>query len=125
MLLVSPITWDHYFLLLLLPLALLWKNLPSSAPGRWTFLVILALMWCSRWRIQRLPDLLLGRDFAMPSGPVYTLTVVSAHFYALAGLFGLVFLTLRRLEAAGEGREGPASVRFPAESAISWSVSIR
>src|SRR5262249_19572796 len=37
MLLVSPITWDHYLLLLLVPLAVTWVRLPESDAARIVF----------------------------------------------------------------------------------------
>jgi hypothetical protein len=43
MLLVTPIVWDHYLLLLLLPVALLWASLPTSGPVRWDFRLIPSL----------------------------------------------------------------------------------
>jgi hypothetical protein len=45
MLLVSPITWDHYLLLLVIPIALLWVGLPRQGPARWTFRALLVLLW--------------------------------------------------------------------------------
>jgi hypothetical protein len=45
MLLVSPTTWDHYFLLLLLPLALLWVQLrPGENPAFWLSFTALVLL---------------------------------------------------------------------------------
>jgi hypothetical protein len=43
MLLVSPITWNHYFLLLAMPLALLWRDLCGIA--RWCYWAIVVLIW--------------------------------------------------------------------------------
>src|SRR5205823_6463896 len=45
MLLVSPITWDHAFLLLLLPLAVIWLGLPPSGLGLGIFLSCVAVLW--------------------------------------------------------------------------------
>jgi hypothetical protein len=45
MLLVSPITWDHYFLLLLTPLAVAWTRLPLTNLARMTFLTIGFVLW--------------------------------------------------------------------------------
>jgi hypothetical protein len=45
MLLVSPTTWDHYSLLLLLPLALLWAQLrPGENPAFWVAFTALMLL---------------------------------------------------------------------------------
>ena len=40
MLLVSPVVWEHYFVLLLLPVALGWGAFPTSALARTVFLVV-------------------------------------------------------------------------------------
>src|SRR5262249_41999258 len=47
MLLVSPITWDHYFTLLFLPLVILWVHLPPRGLERTAFWVLLVLLWLS------------------------------------------------------------------------------
>jgi hypothetical protein len=90
MLLVTPIVWDHYFLLLLLPIALLWTSLPSSGPARWDFRLILFILWMPPslwWKI------LLGADRITwthsTALPWQTLTALSFQTYALLGLFAL------------------------------------
>ena len=45
MLLLSPVAWDHYFCLLLVPLALWWLRLPPDSSLRGWFLLLLALSW--------------------------------------------------------------------------------
>ena len=45
MLLVSPITWDHYFTILFLSLFLLWYRLPASGLPRVLFWVLLVVLW--------------------------------------------------------------------------------
>ena len=47
MLLVSPITWDHYFTLLFLPLAILWVYLPGVGLRRAGFWVVVVFLWLS------------------------------------------------------------------------------
>jgi hypothetical protein len=86
MLLVSPITWDHYFLLLLVPLALVWLELPDTALARLWFLFVVMALWT--------PPRLLSR--LLPPGQEHTaatqfqaITVLSIHCYALIGLFVL------------------------------------
>src|SRR5581483_8289587 len=59
MLLVSPITWDHYFLALLLPVMLLWNGLPQSRASRWVFGISLAALWMNSivpWLVLRGPN---------------------------------------------------------------------
>lgn len=90
MLLVTPTVWEHYFLLLLLPVALLWMSLPTSGPARWDFRLILFILWMSRslwWKI------FLGADRIawthLTALPWQTLTALSFQTYALLGLFAL------------------------------------
>ncbi|MGC8642088.1 MAG: glycosyltransferase family 87 protein, partial [Isosphaeraceae bacterium] len=45
MLLVSPICWDHYLLLLLVPLAVVWIELPATWFARTLLLVVVATFW--------------------------------------------------------------------------------
>ncbi|MDH3716538.1 MAG: DUF2029 domain-containing protein [Planctomycetota bacterium] len=91
MLLVSPITWDHYFLLLIIPLAILWVSLPETTTARVAFLLVILLL-C-------LPPIPLWERF-IPGGqngtahPVHTLTVLSYGLYGLLALFALGYLRL-------------------------------
>jgi Glycosyltransferase family 87 len=88
MLLVTPIVWDHYFLLLLLPVALLWTGLPRTGPARWDFRLILFVLWVtpSLWF-----HIFLGVDritwTQATALPWQTLTALSFQTYALLGLF--------------------------------------
>ena len=101
MLLVSPITWDHYFLLLIIPLAILWVRLPAASWARGLFLLIIAVL-C-------LPPVELW-NATIPGGmqqgvaePMHTLTVLAFGFYGLAGLFIYNFVVLKH---AGEPSNG-------------------
>jgi hypothetical protein len=87
MLLVAPITWEHYFLLLIVPLALTWQALPAADWARAVFLVILACLWIN-------PALLWEAFIADTEGlqrgvasPWQTVTLLSFQCYALLGLF--------------------------------------
>lgn len=87
MLLVSPVTWDHYFLLLLLPLALVWQWVPSTGMGRPLFLLTVIGLCLN-------PIVLC--DAFLPGGyppevwyPRHTLTLLSIQCYSLLCLFGL------------------------------------
>jgi len=90
MLLVTPIVWDHYFLLLLLPVVLLWIRLPASGLIRWDFRLILLVLWLtpSLWW-----QLFLGVDrvtwTVAVASPWQTLTALSFQTYGLLGLFAL------------------------------------
>jgi hypothetical protein len=98
MLLISPIAWEHYFLLLLLPLAVLWQWLPHKGLARWLLLGAAGVMWLPQWRICGIYDRLLGLAHFRVATPVQTVTVFSLQFYALLSVFGLtLLLALRRL----------------------------
>src|SRR5262249_52407219 len=45
MLLLAPICWDHYLLLLALPLALVWTRLGQSSLQRLAFLLLVLAVW--------------------------------------------------------------------------------
>lgn len=87
MLLVSPVTWEHYFLLLLVPLAVNWVWVERTPVARLLqTLIVIALF---------LPVILLGNLF-IPGGffngqatPWHTLTLFSFQCYALLALFGM------------------------------------
>jgi alpha-1,2-mannosyltransferase len=106
MLLVSPIAWNHYLLLLLIPVALLWRDLPGEGWSRWAFRGVLVLLWLNPIWL----DTLFTAD-RWPNGrsPLpQLLLVVALPNYALLGLF---LLTLYALRGAGAQ---PA----PAESGV-------
>lgn len=95
MLLVSPVTWEHYFLLLLLPLALVWVDLPPGRAVRWLLAGIVGVLF--------LPIIMLCNVF-LPGGffdgqasLTATLTLLSMQLYALCGLFVLGMIVLLRI----------------------------
>jgi hypothetical protein len=107
MLLLSPITWDHYFLLLLLPLLALWRSLPSTRVNR-SFLVVAAiglLVVNPHW----IWDATIAGNGELPRDPALapsvatawqTVTVISYQFYLLLGLF--VFAVRARAVAVSD-----------------------
>jgi hypothetical protein len=87
MLLVSPITWDHYLLLLTVPLAVLWTRLPRPNLVRMLFLIILIAFWIEP---ARLFDALVPGGYKQGTAyPIHTLCVLSIPCYALLILFAL------------------------------------
>ena len=87
MLLVAPITWDHYLLLLALPVAATWLCLPPTRGARIVFALILTAFW--------FPALLMY-ELTIPGGlsvgiasPLHTVTILAYQCYALVALFGL------------------------------------
>jgi hypothetical protein len=125
MLLVSPITWDHYFLLLLVPLAVLWVRLPDGPWWRLGFAAILVAIWIAPKTVwQVIPESVLGFDpndprHALTRGrratPFETLAVLSYLCYTLLGLFVMLTLLARRERA--RALAGGNGISLPARSA--------
>ncbi len=84
MLIVSPLAWDHYFVLLVLPLALMITLVPMDRLQRGLFLFLLLVLWIDAeiWYPLFIPG---GRDGV--ATPVQVLTALSFQCYALVGLF--------------------------------------
>jgi hypothetical protein len=86
MLLVSPVTWNHYFVMLILPLAVLWQAAERSA-GKRSFvaaavLVLLTIQPQWIWNVA-----IPGREGLYVAQPWQTLTYISIQFYMLLALF--------------------------------------
>jgi hypothetical protein len=89
MLLLSPITWDHYFLLLVLPLAQMWIILPRTSLGnvlRFSVLAIACLAQSILWKVFLPEDLFLRGSV---TAPLELATLLSYQCYFLIGLFFL------------------------------------
>jgi hypothetical protein len=96
MLLVSPITWDHYFLLAALPLLMLWLWVPRRGLMRLAFQVVLVLLSIGPkffWNIT-LPG--AGEREGQIADPWQTVGFLSYLFYAQTVLFGLVTALMAR-----------------------------
>ena len=85
MLLVSPITWDHYFLLLLLPLAQVWRDVSVSGRGRISFLVMVIVLCLNPVLVW--PYFIAGGRGLGIAQPVHSVTILAMQCYALVGLF--------------------------------------
>jgi hypothetical protein len=94
MLLVSPVAWDHYFLLLVLPVIVIWQRLRNAGLTRWLFAIIPAILSLNMgWYYQQLiPPGLNGGA----AGPTQPLTVVALPFYALLALFVVGLIVSRQ-----------------------------
>jgi hypothetical protein len=86
MLLLSPVAWDHYFCLLLVPMALWWLRLPADGSLRAWFLLLLAVSWINP---KVLWDATIGEFGSSVATPWQTLTVLAFLTYTLIGLFAL------------------------------------
>jgi hypothetical protein len=84
MLLLSPITWDYAFLLMLVPLAVLWVDPPRSRAAKLLLVMALAALWF--WQ-KPLCELAIAGGIANGVAlPVQTLTVLSYPCYALVAV---------------------------------------
>ena len=96
MLLISPICWEHYLLLLLVPLAIVWIELPAALFARAAFLTIVAAFWVG-YPLTWTAFGLNGRT----ATPIDSAGILSYQFYALLAFFALARMELMRLR----GRE--------------------
>jgi uncharacterized membrane protein len=120
MLLVSPITWEHYLLLLPLPLAVLWTRLPPLEPARWIFGAAVVLLWLPPVAVMEHGMTLLGAEPKVKTGwsvgPVEALTALSAHTWALLVLFALG----AALAAGAAPTEVPRKSEARKSSSLRW-----
>ena len=95
-LLVSTVAWPHYFVVLLLPLALV---LAASPPVDRAMLGGLAATWV----LMNVPQVPIALRVvgAGPASPLFALTVLSANFYGLAGFFVWQLVAWRRAIVSG------------------------
>ncbi len=96
MILVSPITWSHYFVLLLLPMALLWMRWPVGWPRMVMWFVLIPLWIPDNFftilavgPAQSLAMVKMQHDLI---SPVANITFLSALTYALLALFVLTLV---------------------------------
>lgn len=96
MILVSPVAWTHYFVLLALPLALVWMRLPDGRQ-RWLFWLVLVVMWAPENLFVALAEpsqaaaVINSRHTPLPA--ILDLTALAVFTYALLLLFILVLRT--------------------------------
>lgn len=106
MLITSPITWEHYFLLLIPSLMILWE----TASGKWprcVLVLIAAALWVD-------PSAIWGRFVSMGDigRPIHSVSIFAFQFYALLALF---------LLAAVDGqsdRRAAIPVRLPIDADV-------
>ena len=99
MLLVSPLTWPHSMVLLVVPVGLLLHNTPAG-PRRWAVVACLAVLWLPANYAAQLvvgphQAALMLADRHDPLTPGQNLAAVSVGTYALAGLFALALAMSR------------------------------
>jgi hypothetical protein len=118
MLLLTPICWDHYLLLLALPLALTWIGLRQSSVERFAFLILAAALWLGPNELWRLGGVDLMRDWPdfheVPAAsfiirrPLFVPFFLSMHFYALVACYVWMLVLARTHIAASTGRFKPS-----------------
>ena len=107
MILCSPTAWDHYWLMLVLPLPIWWWTAQVSPVGRvvfWLCVVLLAVirpLWA--W------NALIGTEPGTLAFPIHSLTVLAYPCYCLLALFGLLVASKDALAA----QPSPPSQRWP------------
>jgi hypothetical protein len=88
MLLLSPTCWPAYFMMLLLPVAMLWQESPHGSYRRWMLITCVVLLlvppglcWaCCGINQERINSAV---------GPLATLTALALQTYAVFGLWSL------------------------------------
>lgn len=93
MLLISPVTWEHYFLLLFLPLSLVWMCLPDSRVSRWILTTIVVVLSLPLMTIGNV--IIPGGFFGGTASVGHTLLLLSLQMYALLSLFILHLAAIR------------------------------
>jgi hypothetical protein len=125
MLLVSPTTWDHYLLLLALPVVVLGCRLPAGWP-RLVLVSALITLAIPLFQILQFGMHLIGVTgdgrMGWASPPIVTVTLLSAHTYALLSLLVL----LNRVRVTGsdsaEARAEPLPGSSPVVPAVGGQV---
>lgn len=90
MILVSPIAWDHYLLLLVVPLSIAWVHFARSGSVRWIWMLMAITLFPPPGLIWK--HLIPGTWPYVTATPLYVLTALSFQFYALLGLFTIQWM---------------------------------
>jgi Glycosyltransferase family 87 len=106
MLLLTPICWDHYLLLLALPLALIWMSIDSSGAARMLFLILVAALWAdplTLWRLAGVDVIAQWPDYLNVPPKTYVIRrpffapiFLSIHFYATVILYAWLAVLIHR-----------------------------
>jgi hypothetical protein len=83
MLLLSPTAWPHSFLLLLVPVAVLWVDPPESLAARLVLIAAVAALWL--WE-KPLHAIVPGGVFHGIARPIHTLTLLAYQCYSLVAV---------------------------------------
>jgi hypothetical protein len=106
MLLVLPITWEHYGMLLVLPIFVLWPRVARFKLARLGFIAALSILWLTRYRVVSHVMILMGAEnhpgMGWISTPWNSVTALSVSTYALLTLFVLGFWAVQRSSSLRE-----------------------
>lgn len=108
----SPLAWEHYALLLPLPLASIWRRLPRAEWAWWVFWPSAAVLCLPPGGIAEHLMTLFGveRGQDAPAGPLVAVVALSLPTLAQLALFGLgVYLAGPRRSIASEASEPVAA----------------
>ncbi len=113
MLLLSPLTWDHYLMLLALPITVIWQRWPRGGWGREILVLLLLICW-EPLRAMEHVLILLDCRRSQSSGQwlatsLETLTALSLPCYALLGLFLMALLARCSSDGLELGRSTASS----------------
>ena len=89
-LLVSPLTWEHYLVLLILPIAIMWVHLAESGPIKWIWALFVIALFPPQGLIWK--HLIPGPWPHVTAEPLHVVTALSYQFYALLGLFTMQWM---------------------------------
>jgi alpha-1,2-mannosyltransferase len=105
MILCSPTAWDHYWLMLVLPLAIWWWTAEVGPVGRVVFWLCIGLLAVIRplWAWSTL----IGTEPGTLAQPIHSLTVLAYPGYCLLVLFGLL-LASKDADATPTTLDAPA-----------------
>jgi hypothetical protein len=107
--LISPVSWEHYFVLLLLPLALLHCRLSRFSVPYFVFWALVALLCLSPTEFWNLAGLRVIKEGYTLVTPWQTLTVLSLQLYAVLALFGWLMMRLLAETSSGATQLYPTS----------------
>jgi hypothetical protein len=93
MLLLSPTTWDHNFLVLAMPLWVLWGKVAAQRRQRLVFMALVAILWANPTPLWLAIQPLRGVNPFVPR------LVVSLQAFALIGVFWLAVATFNQPSA--------------------------
>lgn len=99
MLLLSPVTWDHYCVLLLVPVVIFWRRVPRRTIARVLFWFGVIVLWLTPmvfW--YPLTGARLETWMVMVAAPWQTLTALSLPCYALIALFAVGLSLLKQAD---------------------------